>query len=99
MAKQTRSQKQRSQRHRRQKQTPAANKDILKTLLEWFLADDGIFSQIKFHGNIKWRPTFLVSLALFWAWSSSRNLTDAFTEAFDCCQKMFASTPLSTYQG
>jgi len=68
-------------------------------LREWFLPDDGIFSQVKFHGNIKWAPSCLVWLALCWAWSDSRNLTDAFSEAVGCCQKMFAVTPLSTYQG
>jgi hypothetical protein len=40
-----------------------------------------------------------VWLALCWAWSESRNLTDAFTEAVACCERLFAASPLGTYQG
>ena len=98
MSRNTRVQKEGAQRLRRQQRTPATNNESLKVLREWFL-DDGIFSQIKLHGNIKWSPIYLVWLSLCWAWSESRNLTDAFTGALGCCQTMFGSTPLRTYQG
>jgi len=75
-----------------------SNKESLEELRKWFLPDDSIFSRIRFHGNIKWTPTCLVWLALCWAWSEARNLTDAFSEALGVCQKMVACT-LSTYQG
>ena len=76
-----------------------SNKDQLVGLLEWFLADAGIFSKVKFHGNTSWLPKNLVWLALCWAWSESKNLTDAFTEAVGCCQVLSKSSALNTYQG
>ena len=75
------------------------NKESLAAMLDWFLSDGDIFSKVKFHGNTSWLPTSLVWLALCWAWSESRNLTDAFTEAVGCCKAISASSPLSTYQG
>jgi Transposase DDE domain len=81
----------------RKKTAPLTNGDSFKELCDWFLPDDGIFSHIKFHGNIKWTPVFLVWLGLFWAWMDARFLTDAFTEARDCCQKIFGCMPLKSY--
>ncbi len=75
------------------------NQESLTALLDWFLPDGGIFAKVKLHGNTSWSPRSLVWLALCWAWSESRNLTDAFTEAAGCCQRMLASSPLTTYQG
>ena len=83
----------------RQSRQPATNKDCLEKLRKWFLPDDTIFSRITFHGNIKWTPSCLVWLALCWAWSPTRNRTDAFAEALGACQIVLACTPLSTYQG
>lgn len=91
-----RKQRARKQRHSGQ---PLTNKDYLNKLREWLLPDASIFSRIKFHGNIKWTPTCLVWLALCWAWSSARFVTDAFSEALGTCQHMLACKPLSTYQG
>lgn len=76
-----------------------ANKESLTVMLEWLLPDGGIFSQVKLHGNTSWLPRSLVWLAIFWAWSESRNLTDAFTEAVGCCKIISKSSALSTYQG
>ena len=86
-------------RSRRQPTVLTTNNACFQVLREWFLPDEGIFSQIKFHGNIKWSPICLVWLALCWAWSESRCLTDAFADAVGMCQKMFGHAPLSTYQG
>ena len=89
----------RKHRARRQAQRrPLTNKESLEKLRKWLLPDDSIFSRIQFHGNIKWTPTCLVWLALCWAWSEARNLTDAFSEAIGVCQKMLTCS-LSTYQG
>jgi hypothetical protein len=68
-------------------------------MLDWFLSNGDIFSKVKFHGNTSWLPKSLVWLALCWAWSESRNLTDAFTEAVSCCKIISTSAALSTYQG
>src|SRR6185437_5825070 len=75
------------------------NKDELSSLLNWFLPDAGIFSKLKFHGNTKWAPNNLVCLALCWAWSDSRNITDAFTEAAEWYETLLGVSALKTYHG
>lgn len=82
-----------------QRRRPLTNKNCFEKLWKWFLPNESIFSTIKFHGNSKWTPACLVWLALCWAWSPVRNLTDAFSESLSMCRKMFTCTPLSTYQG
>lgn len=100
MARRKRSRKNRAKSSKQpRRNAQAANKDSLATLLNWFLPDARIFANVKFHGNTQWLPVHLVWLALFWAWSESRNLTDAFTEARECCRKTIDSSPLGTYQG
>jgi hypothetical protein len=71
----------------------------MAAMLDWFLPDGSIFSKMRLHGNTKWLPKLLVNLALFWAWSESKNVTDAFSEAVHCCQRMFRSFVPGTYQG
>lgn len=77
----------------------ASNQANLASLQDWFLPDDGIFTQLKFHGNTKWLPRRFVWLALWWAWSKYRNLTDAFEEAVEGCRKISEPSSLNTYQG
>lgn len=77
----------------------APNKEHLADMLDWLLPDDGIFSKMRLHGNTKWLPKCMVCLALFWAWSESRHVTDAYVEAVRCCRSMFRSFVLGTYQG
>lgn len=77
----------------------APHKESLVALQEWFLADDGIFAKLQFHGNTKWSPGSLVWLAVYWAWSECRNVTDAFSEAKECCRKISATSALNTYSG
>lgn len=85
-------------RHRKNSDRPT-NGESLAALQNWFLPDDGIFAKVKFHGNTAWKPVNLVWLALCWAWSESRNVTDAFTEALECSQEISGVSPLNTYQG
>ena len=59
---------------------PTTNAESFKNLQEWF-GDEAIFSRIKLHGKVKWTATYLVWLALCWAWSEARCLTDAFSDA------------------
>ena len=77
----------------------ASNQDDLRTLWDWFLPGPGIFSEIRFHGNIKWTPTWLVWLALCWAWAEARCLTDSFVEALGVCESVLGCSLLGTYQG
>jgi Transposase DDE domain len=74
-------------------------KEHLAGLLEWFLPDEGIFAKLKFHGNTTWSPQSLVWLAIYWAWSESRNLTDAFTQAVECYRKSSRPLPVRSYTG
>lgn len=75
------------------------DKDNLSALQKWFLPDESIFAQLKFHGNTTWSPGSLVWLAVYWAWSESRHVTDAFVEAVGYCRNLSSSSCLSTYQG
>jgi hypothetical protein len=87
------------QQQPRHRQVPLTNKEQLQEQLSWFLPDDAAFAGIEFHGNVTWRPTALVWLALVWAWLEARYLTDAFSDAVDSCHKMLGSVALTTYQG
>ena len=90
----------RRRRGRKEGSRPAAtHKEGFRRLCEWLLPNGAIFAKIKHHGNTKWIPLHLVWLALIWAWSENRFLTDAFSEAAEICQQMFASAALTTYQG
>jgi Transposase DDE domain len=75
------------------------NKQSFAAFRDWFLPGDTPFASLTLHGNTRWKPSALVWLALCWAWSDARNLTDAFTQAADCCQRLFGAAALSTYQG
>lgn len=86
-------------KNKEKRSSPIPNKQAMAAMLDWFLPDSSIFSKMRLHGNTKWLPKLLVNLALFWAWSESRNVTDAFGEAVDCCQRMFRAFVPSTYQG
>ena len=100
MSKRTRSTRRRAGRiEQASRNSRAPNKESVAAMLEWFLSDGDIFSKVKFHGNTSWLPKSLVWLALCWAWSESRNLTDAFSEAVGCCKIISKSLALSTYQG
>jgi hypothetical protein len=77
----------------------ATHKEGFRALREWFLPNGAIFAKIQRHGNTKWIPVQFVWLALIWAWSDARYLTDAFTEAVGICRPVFESDVLTTYQG
>jgi hypothetical protein len=68
-------------------------------MLDWLLPEEGIFSKMRLHGNAKWLPKQLVCLALVWAWSEARQLTDGYVEAVQCCGCLWGEVVLSTYQG
>jgi hypothetical protein len=86
-------------RRGRSRARPAPNKKHLLGMLDWLLPEASIFSKMRLHGNTKWLPKYLVCLALVWAWSESRNLTDAYVEAVQACDRMLGCVMLSTYQG
>jgi len=98
-AKRERSKRKQAKKFKQAIRNRTTNKESLAVLQNWFLPDDGIFAKLKFHGNTTWAAGSLVWLALYWSWSESRFVTDAFAEALECCQSVSASSPLSTYQG
>jgi hypothetical protein len=62
------------------------------------LPNEAIFADLPLHGNTNWTPAALVWLALCWAWSDARNLTDAFEAAVVQCRQLGIQA-LGTYQG
>jgi hypothetical protein len=74
------------------------SREALQRALDWIL-EEGIFEDLELHGNTRWRPVRLVTLALTWVWSSEGSLTDAFVEARRWSLKMFENVALTTYQG
>lgn len=99
MSRRKRSESARTVKSHRRHAREQANKAPLRGLFEWFLPDDSIFSQMRLHGNTKWSPRRLADLAIVWACSELRNLTDAFAEAAECCRSMFGAAAVGTYQG
>jgi Transposase DDE domain len=89
----------RARRMRQRRMVRPTNGESLLAMLRWFLGDGGIFAKLKLHGNTTWRPLNLAWLAFCWAWSESRNVTDAFAQAVEFCQDTSGSSALSTYQG
>ena len=57
------------------------NKKIFRALVDWLIPEGELFTEDRFHGNIKWTPEQLAVQAVIWAWQDARNVTDAFTIA------------------
>jgi hypothetical protein len=75
-----------------------SNEDDVRRALNWLLTS-GIFKELSFHGNTKWQPVQLVTLALLFVWSSKAALTDAFVDAQRWATLLFGKAALTTYQG
>jgi hypothetical protein len=75
-----------------------SNEDDLRSALNWVLTN-GIFKDLSFHGNTKWQPVQLVTLALLGMWSSKAALTDAFADAQRWSIQLLGKAALTTYQG
>jgi len=90
---------QRKRTKQAKKRKAQRNKEHLAGAFHWLLSEESIFAKIKLHGNTKWLPKNLVCLALLWAFSEARHLTDAYAEAVLCHQSMFGSVIPGTYQG
>jgi len=64
-----------------------------------WIVDDGIFGNLKLHGNTKWTPVALVTLAVFWVWSDAATLTGAFSQAALWAKDLLGVLPVTSYQG
>jgi len=75
------------------------NGDDLRRALNWIVSGD-IFTQVRLHGNVKWKPVALVCLAIFWVWSPQPGLVDAAKEAIETVAKLFGSdaVAVTSYQ-
>jgi hypothetical protein len=62
----------------------------LRRALEWIVID-GIFADVRLHGNVKWKPRALVCLAIFWVWSSQPGLVEAAKDAIAMVANLFGS--------
>jgi hypothetical protein len=75
------------------------HKHDLAQAFDWLVPDGAIFAGLPLHGNTRWLPRALVCLALLWAWSESKNLTDAFAGAQRSCDTLGHKRTPRTYQG
>lgn len=73
------------------------NGDDLQKAVNWVLTD-GIFADLRLHGNVKWTALALVRLAIFWVWSSEPGLVEAAKCAIVQVAKLFGGVAVSSYQ-
>jgi hypothetical protein len=73
------------------------NADDLRRAVDWVL-DDGIFVDVRLHGNVTWAPMALVRLAVFWVWSSESSLVAAAKESIALVITIYGSAAVSSYQ-
>lgn len=85
-------------RQAKRPQAKESNAQALDGLRKWLLPDGRIFAGLGLHGNTSWSAAALVWLALCWAWSESKNVTDGFKQAAEQCG-LLGIPGLSTYQG
>ena len=71
--------------------------DFLRKAMEW-VVDQGIFQNLKTHGNISWIAKDLVLLAVLWVWSEKSQLTAAFEEAAVWSKRLFGGVAVGSYQ-
>ena len=90
-----RKQSSRIQKRRREIQR-RMNKSVFKALVDW-LIPIGLFTEDRFHGNIKWTPEELAVQAVIWAWQDTRNVTDAFVIASEICEDLKIERAARTY--
>ncbi len=71
---------------------------LLARALTWIVGD-GIFADIRLHGNVSWIPRQLVTLAVLFAWSDARKMTECFEKAAKLSQELFGVLAIKTFQG
>ena len=73
------------------------NGDDLKKAVNWILVE-GIFAEVRLHGNVKWAPSDLVRLAVFWVWSAEASLVASAKAAVAKVLKLFGCVAVTSYQ-
>ena len=82
---------------RRRAKRQLINADTLYELLSWFTSEVKLFAQEEFHGNVKWLANSLVCQALIWSWVETKNVTDAFEQSTEICQRLELERPAKCY--
>lgn len=77
--------------------SPRTNGDDLRRAVNWILSD-GVFANVKLHGNISWTPVALLRLAAFWVWSAESSLVAAAKEALERVVAIFGGVAVRSYQ-
>ncbi len=99
----TRSKSVRRRRERKERKARRAkrqtNRHHANHAMRNFFGDTDIFSEYRFHGNIKWSPGDLARIGLLFSWSEKKNVTDAFTEAIKRAGQLGITITHTTYQG
>lgn len=76
----------------------AINGNVLRAAVEGLIGD-GIFSNLKRHGNSKWHFADLILLAVMWVWSNDPSLTGAWIEAHRWSMDVLGRVAIGTYSG
>lgn len=71
---------------------------LLRRALNWIVTPSTL-SSIPLHGNVKWLPHHLVTLAVLFAWSDAPKMTECFEKAAKLSQRLFGVLAVDTFQG
>jgi hypothetical protein len=77
--------------------SPQTNGGALRRAVNW-IVNDSIFHNLKLHGNVTWKASGLVCLALFWVWSPESSLVQAAKAAIEAVTAIFGSAAVGSYQ-
>ncbi len=66
-------------------------------LVEWLIPEHALFSEDRFHGNVKWSPRQLAMQAVIWSWQQAKNVTDAFAMTMEVCEELNIDNAAKTY--
>ncbi len=69
---------------------PKTNGHDLRRALDWIVVS-GIFTAMRLHGNVKWKPVGLVCLAIFWVWSAETGLVEAAKDGIATVATLYGS--------
>lgn len=75
------------------------NKTNFIPLVRWLVPDGELFTEDRFHGNIKWKAEQLAQQALIWSWQQTKYVTDAFTITAENCRDLGINKCAKTYTG
>jgi hypothetical protein len=75
----------------------APNRAALRRAIDW-IVNDGMFADLRFHGNVKWTAVALVQLAIFWVWSNESSLVAGVIEAIAQVTAIWGRAAVGSYQ-